>query len=289
MHRQERKFRCHHFVRQSEVDWGMLGKEEMHTYIYINKCIYAVIGRIVDTIFIQLVQLVVHLMLYSSLMMLVCIFLPILLLFMVRNACVYWLCVSLNVTRTTVYPGLLHKFSRYQSRYLTHLWVWGRVTGSLPWHPVKGATGIRSRGSCSFVPLWETPPTCWLGKLRLNFNLNGSPLELFFRRKVFSLLVQIQLGFKLKEGGYWEGNETEEEGIRVINFLGIRAITFFFPKHIWTCTSVRELWLIFQRRMKRAIFMLIPNFLLHLLFSEYSLKITCFSQPPAWQEKWAKT
>lgn len=67
----------------------MLGKEEMHTYIYINKCIYAVIGRIVDTIFIQLVQLVVHLMLYSSLMMLVCIFLPILLLFMVRNACVY--------------------------------------------------------------------------------------------------------------------------------------------------------------------------------------------------------
>lgn len=34
----------------------------------------------------------------------------------------------------------------------------------------------------------------------------------------------LQPGLKLKKGGYWEGNETEEE----CGIMGIRAITFFF-------------------------------------------------------------
>lgn len=87
----------------------------------------------------------------------------------------------------------------------------------------------------------------------------------------------LQLGLKLKKGGYWEGNETEED----CGIMGIQVITFPTPPPRPpppnTHEHAHQLHLIFQRRMKRVIFMLIEHFLLHLLFTEYSLKIICFS------------
>lgn len=62
---------------------------------------------------------------------------------------------------------------------------------------------------------------------------------------------------------------------RRVRHHGNKRDNFFL--HTWTCTWVRVLRLIFQRQMKRVIFMLIAHFLLHLLFSEYAVKITCFS------------
>lgn len=92
------------------------------------------------------------------------------------------------VCRTTAYPGLRHKFSRYLSRYLHH-----RSTGALPWSPVQGHV---PPGNCSdalprtpqLCSSMRTPPTCCLGKLGVNFNLNGNSLELFQRESVLSAL-----------------------------------------------------------------------------------------------------